>query len=784
MKRPAMLGTGLIALLISFANHAQPPAVNIAILQDGREQRGEQLRHALQNEIVDLTRGEFDVRFPEAKQAQGNWDLARIRRIVDDALSDTDVDIVITAGPVVSNEIIARRPFFKPVIAAVVVDADLQGLPVREDGTSGVDNLSYLGSFKNAQRDIAAFREIVSFERLAILIDALVLDGIPEARTKAAAIAERVGVGFDFVPVTDSAAAALKALPTATDAVYVTPLMRFGSDEFDKLVGGLIERGLPSFSMIGREEVERGILAGAAPLDDSRKMIRRLALNVQRILLGQNAGEIRVGFTQGEQLSVNMETARRIGVSPSWRILTEAVMLNEELSDVGRVLSLKTAMEEALAANLDLAVQDRVVAAGAENVEQARSLRRPQANVSAEYLSIDEDHAYVFNPEQALVGIVGIRQLVYSDEVNADVDIQDQLQRGREERRAQVELDIARDAGVAYLNVLRAKTLEQIEKENLKLTRSNLELARVREQVGTANRAEVARWESEIAGARQAVIQARARRHQAEIDLNRVLNRPLEEPFATSEATLYDPGLVTSRPEIFSYTSNPRAYGVFRDFMVAEGLENSPELREITAQITAQERSLLAARRSFWSPDVNLEGSVNEVLDDSGTGAGVLDDTSWQVRLAASLNFLEGGGKRSVKRQAAEELSGLQLLREATVKRVSTRIRISLEEAGASFAAIDLSRQAADAARETLDLVKDAYSRGALSVLDLLDAQENAFRAEQAAANSVHDFLIDWMQVQRAVGAFDYFRTPAETDAWFERLDGFFQKVGVRPSTP
>ena len=60
------------------------------------------------------------MRFPEAKQAQGNWDLTRIRRIVDDALTDPEVDIVITTGPVVSNEIVSRRPLFKPVVAAIV----------------------------------------------------------------------------------------------------------------------------------------------------------------------------------------------------------------------------------------------------------------------------------------------------------------------------------------------------------------------------------------------------------------------------------------------------------------------------------------------------------------------------------------------------------------------------------------------------------------------------------------------------------------------------------------
>ena len=128
------------------------------------------------------------------------------------------------------------------------------------------------------------------------------------------------------------------------------------------------------------------------------------------------------------------------------------------------------------------------------------------------------------------------------------------------------------------------------QKENLRLTRSNLELARVREQVGVAARDEVFRWESEIARGRIEVLDARAQRQQAAIGLNRILYHPLEEPFTTAEAGLQDPFLFNNIERIFVYIDNPKNFQIFRDFQVREGFRLAPELQRLQARIAAQQR--------------------------------------------------------------------------------------------------------------------------------------------------------------------------------------------------
>ena len=143
-------------------------------------------------------------------------------------------------------------------------------------------------------------------------------------------------------------------------------MLRIPLKEFDALVQGLIDRKLPSFSLFGREEVERGLLASIGLETHTLRLARRVALNVHRILQGENAGDFLVTLPQGERLTINMATARAIDAWPTFRVLTEADLINEEMETIERRLSLYSVVREAVRVNLDLAAADRRVAAGSE----------------------------------------------------------------------------------------------------------------------------------------------------------------------------------------------------------------------------------------------------------------------------------------------------------------------------------------------------------------------------------------------------------------------------------
>ncbi len=115
----------------------------------------------------------------------------------------------------------------------------------------------------------------------------------------------------------------------------------------------------------------------------------------------------------------------------------------------------------------------------------------------------------------------------------------------------------------------------------------------------------------------------------------------------------------------------------------------------------------------------------------------------------------------------------LRTERAAVANRIEQRVRSTLHDTGASYTAIGLARQSAAAARRNFELVQDSYGRGVVSIIDLLDAQNAAVTAEAAAANAINDFLLDLMEVERAVGRFGFFVTPAERQDYFDRLNRY-----------
>lgn len=770
----------------------------VGVVLDGPWERNNEIRGTFEREILDLVGDDVSIRFPENKRLIADWSLDGVATAVATLLDDPDIDLVLTMGPVASTHAARRGVFPKPVMAVFVIDPDVQGIPVETNDVgeriSGVPNLNYVIFPSDLEENVRRLREITPFSRLTFLSNEGLAAAVPELEENLVLGLRQLDLESTIVRVGSSVEAAIAAIPGDADAVYVLPLMQLPPGDFDRLVEALIERRLPSFSYWGRREVEQGLMASLFADEAFDRLGRRLALNLQRILVGEDAGDLPVDFDRRNRLSLNIETAQAIGVYPSWGILTEVELVGDRERGVQRRLTLPMAAREAVAANLELLANQRVVAAGDQERRIARSALRPQLSVGGVSEVIDGDRAASLSggPQRLAVASATVSQVLYADQVLANIQIQDALQGSREQQLAELRLDIVLASATAYLDVLRAKTFEEIQRENLTVTRSNLDLARVRQEIGVARSAEVIRWENQIANNRREVIDASAQRNVAEIQLNRLLNRPLEEPFLTDETSLDDPTLATSATQLDPYLGNPFAFDIFRDFMTTEALMAAPELRQLDAAIRAQERTLLASRRAMWAPTVSLSGDLSTF---AAFGAGTSFDTgidlpaeltgantvNWTVNLTASLPLFTGGARRAARARSSLELDELRLTKQSIEQQVEQRLRSNLHTAGASFAGIELAELSADAAGRSLELVTDAYQRGAASILDLLDAQNQALVAREGAATAVFDYLIDLMAVQRAVGRFDFFLTAEQHQQFLGRLDRFFREAGFDP---
>ncbi|MDH3709326.1 MAG: TolC family protein [Cyclobacteriaceae bacterium] len=774
----------LVFLVYYATAQSNDDQINISILIDYDQAEAHEFAELIQYEIDQLFGNSYELKYDKIIFSNLVNDSSEAAVLIQQILQDESVDIVIGAGVLISGTLHLHAPFEKLVIATSVIDPNLQGIPYKE-GTSGLDNFTYVILPTDFYRDLEVFHDIYPYQHLIILVDDYIYRSVGDSDKRGAAYMEQVKAQYQVIPVRKSADQVISQMDSLADAVYFGPLISLDESGIDKLINTVNARNLPSFSIYGRQFVERGILGGLAPASNSDRIARRTALNLERYLDGKKLANLPVHLNYQEELTVNMATARTIGFSPGWDVLREAVLLNEEETDITRTLNLQTAIEEALATNWTLAIANKQVEAGQKDVVENRASLLPQLDISATTSIIDKDRAAAasgLNPQRLTQGSSNLTQVIYSEGALANYQVAKRLQDARVQQRATTQLDVILETAEAYLNVLITKTVERIQKDNIRLNRINLQLAEVRQEVGFEGPSDLYRWQSNIALANIELNNAQANRRTAEINLNRILNRPMDEGYNTIETDILDPNLITNDPRLDGYVNNPEDLRKFTAFMVNEGLNLLPEIKQIDANLQAQERLIKLYRRNLYLPEIGVSGGANYTLNRGGAGSEqpslgpgveVPNDLTWQLGLSASLPLFTGGRRSATYQRGIIELEQLRFEKYQLINQLEQQIRSSMQQVGASYANIQLSNEAKTASSLNFDLVQEAYKQGTVSVINLIDAQNQAIQAQLNAANAGYQFIIDILNVDRAIGKFYSLSTEDERESYFIRLKEF-----------
>ena len=744
----------LLLPAISFAQ------TNIAILVDGKSQYYDEIIELYEKEISELTAGEFDINFSTHVPGNGGWTYQTIETKYRNLQANNNFDVVLTLGIVSSLVAAYDNSPQKPTFAPYIIDANFPGLP-REGQASGIENLNYLAEEIALQSDLEEFQSITEFKHMTILIDESIFSAIKNLPEKVQALTKQLGAKASFVLQNKNNQNLLTSLPEDTDAVIITALPRLDKPTLQNLIDGLIERKIPSYSVVQPDLVQQGVFMATESQDDNQRRARRTALNIQATLLGDQPGFFPVLFVPQEKLIINMQTARDIELYPRFDILSQAILINEETIGEEPALSLQEVAYEAIRANLDLVDSRLGVLAGEQDVNINRSALFPQLSVSASSARRDDSSTNVTSggvAQGTTSGQLTLNQVIYSESTRSAYDIQKLQQLSIEARHRALELDIVQQATVAFLNVLRAQTQVKINQNQLNLSLTNLSLAKNRLQTGSSNAADVYRWESQISTDRQTLLQSQASLRQVSEALNNLLHRPIDIVFKTTPATLEHDEVLFNGSDLESLIDNQKNLDLFQELYIKLGQQMSPELAEQDALIAASERQLQANKRSYYVPDLSLGANTSRVFDeDRDIGTSLEDESDWQISLNLSLPLYQGGQRKASVKKADYQLHRNKIAREQIMRQVEQNVRQFFHEISASYPSIELSRQAAKSSQENLKLVRDNYSQGTVSIADLIDAQNAALAAEQNSSNSVYDFLIDLMNLQRSIGAFDYF---------------------------
>jgi outer membrane protein TolC/ABC-type uncharacterized transport system substrate-binding protein len=771
------------------------PDVIVGILLDGRWEGDKLALDELILQCNELLKGEFNIKFPENKILSGDWDLDKTNSSLLQLLNDSEVDIVIAYGEISSRLAVFTPNLSKPVIAPAAINAKLQGMPIK-NGTSGINNLNYLAFTSNLNNQIPVFKKFYEFKKAAMLINQNYYGSQKIIRDTIETRVERniEGVDVELIPVGFDYKAAIEFVSQDVEAVIIQPIRFLSYQQIDDLIYRFKERGIPTFSIFEERYITGEALAGFVPKNFFQRHSRRIALNIQAILLGENAGDLSVTVPIDDEFVINMKTADELKIYPSWALMNNSRMINYIHEEVEREMTLKGVVTNALLFNLDLLAEKKRIESGAEDVNIARSFLLPQLNASATGSVIDietAENSFGQVSEKMITGDLTLDQLVYDVDAWANYDINTLNQELRGYELKQAELDLIKDASISYFEVLLARTLEKINKDNLALSKSNMQIARYRVDVGSANLTEIYRWESEIANNLKAVIDANADKNVAEININQLLDLPSEETFAMDEDNLEELISIVTGELVMKYYRNKWDFKIFRDFMVEEAFENSPELKVIDKAIEIQDRISTASTSQFYLPTFGLQGQVSNVFYRGGAGStfepvsipgfeefqfgNVPPDLTWSVGIGLQLPLFEGAGRFAEVEQASIEIKKLQLEKSSLKNKIEQLVRSALHRSGASYAGMLQARISAGSALKNLDIVINLYSQGLASITELVDAQNAALIAELLATSAQFNFLIDLMNVQRAIGEFIYTYSVDDQDEFIQRLNDYYE---------
>ena len=440
-------------------------------------------------------------------------------------------------------------------------------------------------------------------------------------------------------------------------------------------------------------------------------------------------------------------------------------------------LDLSAAMTLALKNNYTRKISEENVASARAAVEQARGPVLPQLAVGVNYQQVNENQSAVeagFTAESQTALSFTASQMIYDDDRVSALRSTRREFEAVEKSDQSVALDIVEQAGLAYVRVLSVASTLEIAEDNLRITRENLELARIRREVGTSGPEEVLRFESEEAQQESELWSVRNRLHAAMNTLNQVLGESPDRSWKLEDLSLTSEIFRTSLSGLLPLARGETESNQFRQASIEYALARSPEIASLNFSASAQEIQLDESRRSFFVPDVNASFEYNRILDSeyssTAFGGAEEDEDTWIFLLSASLPLFEGGSRFGDIRAARAGLRSLEWQEARLKQTLSTRVSNGLSAMASSWQSIRLSRIASERADANLQIVQDKYEQGSVSIVDLLDAQNNALVQRLTASIDRYRFFQDLLSFQRSLS---WMEPLADEESREEFADGF-----------
>ena len=806
--------------------HLKPAAnakpIELAFVFDGPSDKNQQVLEQFQKTIKVQLLPDYIASFPKDLIFTGDWTEKGAIAASDKALASR-ARMVISLGYLSSNYYTTKKSKNKYVITI-----DQYGL--RDFG----DN--FFNPVQQMTSDFVTFKVLnPNIKKTAILMNETYYKTRNDWDTYIAKkLAEKKSdLKFAVVPINSNISASLAKMPSDVDSAFITPLYNLTSDQRKELYKQLNAKKLPTFSSVGKEDVELGAMLGASTADVDKKLAEATSFNIHGVLHGQAVKSEKIPFYDDKVIFYNSDTGETIGYTPALRLLNNATVISNKPKQMYDLNGLLTALDES---NLDMIRKRYLINAARRSVTSAYLRYLPTLRLDLGYQTYNSGYAESYSNVPTSVGAftVAMDQIIYSPDLVTNIIVKHKKLKFDKAESDLTKANTEYNVADLYIETLMLRNMIKVQEEFVQESRENLAIARVREKTGKCGYEEVFRWAGEVSESEKKLLSMQADYKNLKIQISKLLNKNQKDDFEFKPLTANDPAFFSSDLHIIDHVRDPKKLGQFTDMLIKEVQYLSPETTKLKAAIAMKKAEMSNYGQKFFMPNAKMsleyqtQFGRNLPYEESGhnqlraatasaqsanaqaqatavansktpgtagswtdpttvpgiLGAGAqafsdgwynspylgLDQQSFRFFIGAQWKPIEGGHKIAEIARCKAELNELNAYLEEVNTEIEMRVRSVVNHAIAKYFMIEKSYKAMFAEEENYEMVKAKYLRGECPINQLADAQHLYLKAKTDAINSQYDFFKELIWVQRGLLSVNWVNANDYAKKWINNI--------------
>lgn len=777
MKKYLLL-VSLMVVTVAFSQTKKN--YNIGLLVDSKSEESSKLLSRLKDEVKAVVGEDATISFSEPNVLINDFSLEKATANYNTLLNG-DVDIILAFG-LVNNTVISKlKTYPKPTILFGAINKDFAFIDTSKQ-TSVISNFTYIILPQSYKRDLNSLKELSSFTTVGVAIEEGLVNVLPfkDLFDKGT---QELGVDYKMIPYS-SGDDLVSKISNEIDAFYLASGFFLTETDIIKIADKLIDEKIPSFTNTTIDDVKNGMMATNNSEDNLEQFFRRIALTIESYVNGQNLSESKVFIRFDDKLTLNKNTAERVGLTTKYSLIGNTNFVG----DFSKVVSEKKynlieVMKTVVGENLSLQASKKEIEFSEQDVRTSKSNYYPSVTASASGTYVDPRLAEVslgLSPEFSSSGALSLDQTLFSESANANITIQKELLKAQQELYNSDQLDAIFDVSNVYFNALILKANLQIQNQNLNLTKKNLQIAKQNYEAGQSGKADVLRFRSERAQNTQSLVEAYNQLEQTFFILNQLLNNPIDYKIDIDEAELGE-GILKNYnyQQLRELIDDPKLRKPFVDYLVKMAIENAPEIKSLDYNINASRRSIKLNGPGRFLPTLALQAQYNKEFMRTGKGSERLSEgfPTGDYFVGASLSLpVFNRTQTNINKQIATIQQDQLIINKDNVELdIETKVNTAVLDLVNQIANIEISKISETTAGESLELTQVSYSNGAVNIVQLLDAQNNYLSSQQANITAVYSYLLSSLQLERYISYYFLLHTAEENQVFMQAFNEYLQ---------